>query len=96
MATLGTQLDHTVTSFEDQLALWGAKLEAMVAKAKVVGQEAKNDRHAALDDLRGKLDAARAKLDQAKAAGASGWDTVKSGVATMWNDVEGAFQKLTA
>ncbi len=37
MGTIGSNLDKTVSKLENQLALWGAQLEELVAKGKVAG-----------------------------------------------------------
>lgn len=88
-ATIGTK-------FEDEMKLWGAKLDALVAKAKVAGQEAKIERRAFADELKTKLAAAQTKLEEAKAAGGDKWDALKHDLEGVWKDVEGAFQKLVS
>ncbi|MBL0215403.1 MAG: coiled coil domain-containing protein [Myxococcales bacterium] len=95
MGTIATNIDTTVSKLEDQLKLWGAKLNELVARAEVAGQETKIDARKHLDDLKAKLAAARTKLDDAKAAGEGRWESFKSGVEHSWKELEGAFQKLT-
>ena len=95
MGTIGTSIDKTVSKLEDQLTLWGAKLNELVAKAEVAGQETKIDARKHLDDAKAKLADARARLDEAKAAGGDKWDKFKSGVEHSWKELEGAFHKLT-
>jgi len=95
MGTIGTSIDTTVTKLEDRLELWGVKLNELVAKAEVAGQEAKIDARKHLDDLKAKLADARAKLDDAKAAGGETWEKFKVGVEHSWKELEGAFHKLT-
>ncbi len=94
MSTLTTSIDRTVSKLEDQLKLWGAKLNELVAKAAVAGQETKVDARKHLDDVKVKLADARAKLDEAKAAGGDKWDKFKSGVEHSWKELEDAFHKL--
>lgn len=95
MGTIGTSIDTTVSKLEDQLKLWGAKFNELVAKAEVAGQETKIDARKHLDDVKAKLADARTKLDEAKAAGGDKWETFKSGVELSWKELEGAFHKLT-
>lgn len=95
MGTIESSVDKTVSKLEDQLKLWGAKLNELAAKADVAGQEAKIDARKRLDDLKAKIKVARAKLDEAKAAGGDKWDKFKSGIESSWKELEGAFQKLT-
>ena len=95
MGTIGTSIDTTVSKLEDQLKLWGAKLNELVAKAEVAGQETKIDARKHLDDVKARLADARAKLDEAKAAGGDKWEKFKSGVELSWKELETAFHKLT-
>jgi cob(I)alamin adenosyltransferase len=94
MGTTGSSVDKTVSKLQDQLTLWGAKLNELVAKVEVAGQETKIDARKHLDEMKAKLKVAQAKLDEAKAAGADKWDRFKSGVESSWKELEGAFQKL--
>ena len=94
MGTIEAGLEKTVARLEDQLKLWGAKLNVLVAKGKVAGQESKIDSQRYVDDLKAKLDAAQAKLHEAKAAGGEKWDTFKSAIESSWKDLESAFAKL--
>lgn len=95
MGTIGTSVDTTVSKLEDQLELWGAKFNELVAKAAVAGQETKIDARKHLDDLKAKLGDARTKLDEAKAAGGDKWETFKSDVEHSWKELEAAFHKWT-
>ncbi len=95
MGTIGTNIDTTVSKLEDQLKLWGAKFNELVAKADVAGKETKIDARKRLDDVKAKLADARTKLDEAKAAGGDKWEKFKSGIDHSWKELEGAFSKLT-
>lgn len=95
MGTIRTNIDSNVSRLEDQLELWGARLNELVAKAEVAGQESKIDARRHLDDIKQKLADAHTKLDQVKAAGGDKWDDFKTGVEASWKDLEGAFHKLT-
>jgi hypothetical protein len=92
---MGTIESRTVSKMEDRLKLWGAKLNELVAKAEVSGQQTKIDTRKHLDEVKAKLKVAQSKLDEAKAAGADKWDHFKSGVESYWTELESAFQKLT-
>jgi len=94
MGTIETSVDKTVSKLEGQLKLWGARLNELVAKAEVAGQETKIDAHQRVDEVKAKLKVAQAKLDEAKAAGGDKWNTFKSGIESSWKELEGAFQKL--
>jgi peptidoglycan hydrolase CwlO-like protein len=94
MGTTESNVDKTVSKLQDQLTLWGAKLNELVAKIEVVGNETKIDARKHLDEVKAKLKVAQSKLDEAKAAGAGKWDKFKSGLDSSWKELEGAFQKL--
>ena len=95
MGTIESSVDRTVSKLEDQLKLWGAKLNELAAKVDVAGQEAKIDARKRLDDRKAEIEVAQSKLDEAKAAGGDKWDKFKSGIESSWKELEGAFQKLT-
>jgi histidinol dehydrogenase len=95
MGTIESSIDKTASKLEDQLKLWGAKINEIAAKVDVAGQEAKIDARKHLDDIKAKIKVAQSKLDEAKAAGGDKWDTFKSGLESSWKELEGAFQKLT-
>jgi len=94
MTTIESSIDKNLSKLEEQLKLWGAKLNEVMAKASVAGQEAKIESRKQLDELKSKLDGARSKLDEAKAAGSDKWESLKEGVAHTWEEVEDAFKKL--
>jgi hypothetical protein len=95
MGTIESSVDKTVSKLDDQLKLWGAKLNELAAKVDVAGKEAKIDARKRLDDMKAKIKVAQSKLDEAKAAGGDKWDKFKSGIESSWKELEGAFQKLT-
>jgi hypothetical protein len=95
MGTIESSVDNSMAKLEDQLKLWGAKLDELVAKMEVAGQETKIDARKHLDEVKARLVTARSKLDEAKAAGRDKWDGFKSGVESSWKELEAAFQKLT-
>jgi hypothetical protein len=95
MGAIESNVDRTVAKLEDQLRLWGAKLNELAAKVDVVGQETKIDARKHLDGMKAKIKVAQSKLDEAKAAGGDKWDKFKSGIESSWKELEGAFQKLT-
>ena len=95
MSMHDTNVDKTVAKLEDQLTLWGARLNEVVAKAEVAGMEAKIGSKKHLEALKTKLDAARVTLNDVKAAGGDKWGDFKDGVDASWKELEEAFQKLT-
>ncbi len=95
MSTHDTHVDKTVAKLEDQLDLWGARLNELVAKAEVVGMEVKIDSKKGLNELKTKLDAARSTLVGVKAAGSDKWGDFKEGVDASWKELEDAFRNLT-
>jgi hypothetical protein len=94
MMTIQSAVEKNISKLEAQLQLWGAKLEEVVAKAKVAGAQAKVDSNKQLDELKAKLEVARAKLDEAKSAGGEKWENLKDGVEQVWKDIERAFNKV--
>ena len=83
-----------VGKMEAQLKHWGAKLDAIVAKAEKAGTQVKIERRKRVDDLKAKYQAAQSKLSELKAAGSGKWEVLKTGVESAWNELEAAFRKL--
>jgi hypothetical protein len=94
MSKIESHVDESVSKLEARLKLWSAKLEEVLAKANVAGQQAKIDSRKQLDELKSKLAVAQSKLDEAKAAGSDKWETLKQGVENTWQDLEDTFKKL--
>lgn len=94
MGTIESSVDKTVSKLEGQLKLWSAKLNELVAKVEVAGQETKIDARKHLDEVKTKLKVAQSKLDEAKAAGGDKWDKFKSGIESSWKELEGTFKRL--
>ena len=80
---------------EAELKSWGAKLDALVAKADAAGTEAKIDYRIRLEDVPARYKAAQSQLHKLQAAGSGKWDTFKTDVESAWSDLESAFKKLT-
>lgn len=83
--------ETNVGRMESQLKQWGAKLDALVAKA---GAATKTDYRQLIDDLKARYHNAQSKLDRLKAAGSDKVGTFKEGMESAWKDVEVAFHKL--
>lgn len=90
-----TNVDKTVSKLQDELALWGAKLDELLTKAEAAGQDAKMDARKHLEEATAKLSAARSRLDEAKITSEDKWDTFKAGLESSWKELERAFHKLT-
>ena len=67
-----------VGTMEEELKGWGAKLDALVAKADAAGTEAGDDYRKRIDDLKAKYQAAQSKLDELKATGSEKWQTIET------------------
>jgi len=83
-----------VAKMETRLTQWGAKLDALVAKAEKAGTEAKVDYRKRVRDLKAKYQVAQSRVDQLRAASSEKWDTLKDGAESAWNELEAAFKKL--
>ena len=83
-----------VGKMEAELKSWGAKLDALVAKADAAGTEAKIDYRNRLEDVTARYKAAQSQLHKLQAAGSGKWDTFKTDVESAWSDLESAFKKL--
>ncbi len=92
---MGTNVDKTVSKLQNELALWGAKLNELLPKAEAAGQDAKMDARKHLEDATAKLSAARSRLDEAKTTSEDKWDKFKAGLESSWKELESAFHKLT-
>ena len=79
---------------EMQLQQWGAKLDALAAKADIASADAKADYHKRIDELKVKRDVAKVKLDELKASTSDNWDTLKGGAESAWKDLETAFKRM--
>lgn len=95
MGTIESSVDKTVSKLEDQLKLWGTKLNDLAARVDAAAREGKIDARRRLDEMKEKVKVAQAKLDEAKAAGGAQWGKFKSGLESSWKEIESAFQKLT-
>ncbi len=91
---MGAAVDRTVTKLQNDLEMWGAKLNELLAKAEVAGQEATVDARKHLEDATDKLAAARGKLEEAKGTGEDKWEEFKIGLERSWRELERAFHKL--
>lgn len=85
-----------VGKMEAELKSWGAKLDALVAKADAAGTEAKIDYRKRLEDVTASYKIAQAKLHKLQAAGSGKWETFKADIEGAWSDLELAFKKLTS
>jgi hypothetical protein len=85
-----------VGKMEAELKSWGAKLDALVAKADAAGTGAKIDYRRRLDDVTARYEVAQSKLHKLQAAGSGKWDTFKADIESAWSDLETAFKKLTS
>jgi hypothetical protein len=86
------KMEANVNKLEDQLKLWDAKLDVLMAKAEVAGAQAKIDLRKRIDIIKDKRAAAQAKFDEFRAAGNDKWDSFKAGIEFAWKDLESAFQ----
>lgn len=91
---MGTTVDRTVSKLQNELELWGAKLNELLAKAEVVSQEATTDARKHLEDATDKLAAARGKLEETKDTGEDKWEEFKTGMERSWRELERALHKL--
>ena len=87
-------VEANVGKMEAKLRQWGARIDKLVVKAEAVGTEVKIDYRKDIDDLKGKYKVAQSKFDEFKAAGSAKWEIFKTGLETVWNDLENAFKKL--
>jgi hypothetical protein len=81
---------------ESQLKQWGAKIDALIARANEAGAEAKADYRKSIDDLAAKRQATQQKLDELRAAGNDKWETFKTDLDSARHELEVAFRKLTS
>ena len=87
-------MEANVNKMEEQLKLWDAKLDVLVAKIKVAGAMAKIEHRKQVDVIKAKRAQAQAKFDEFKAAGSEKWDSFKAGLEVVWNDLEAAFNEF--
>jgi len=88
------KMEAYVNKMESQFKLWDAQLDVLMAKAKVVGMQAKNEHSERIDAIKAKRAQAQAKFDEVKAAGSDKWDSFKAGLEVAWKDLESAFSEI--
>lgn len=88
-------IQDDVGKMGSQLQKWSARLDELLAKAVVAGENAKSEGRERIDALMAKHAAARTKLAELEAAGSEKWDTFKGDIASALDEVETAFEKLT-
>jgi hypothetical protein len=89
-------MKSTIGKMEAQLESWTAKLDEFVARANDAGADAKEQQRDRIDALMAKHKAARAKLDEVRVAGKDKWEILKSGIESVWDELEAAFKKLSS
>ena len=83
MATLEQNIDKNIAKLEIQLELWNARLNELVARGKLTGQEVK-----------AAVDVAQARLADVKKAGADKWESFQATLEDAWKQAEAAFKKI--
>ena len=86
------KMEANMKQMEEQLKLWDAKLDVLVAKAEVAGLQAKSALGKRIDVIKSKRAAAQAKFDEFRAAGIEKWDRFQAGIEVAWKDLENAFK----
>ncbi|MBW4655204.1 MAG: hypothetical protein KME20_19505 [Kaiparowitsia implicata GSE-PSE-MK54-09C] len=77
---------------EAKLQEWGAKLDAMKAKANESGTDAKAELDQKIKTLTAKREAVQQQLANLKSSSDDAWDSVKAGVQGAWNELSSAFE----
>lgn len=90
------EMETHVGKMETQLAVWGAKLDELKAKADKADTRAEAGYHKRVHALEAKYHVAQSKLAAGKAAGSEKWSTFKGGVEVAWKDLEAAFKELSS
>lgn len=88
------QKEH-IGKMEEQMHQWGAKLDALAAKADEAEKKVKNDYHLRIEELKAKHSEMKTKLRDLKAAEGNKWDDFKAGIDRSWAELESAFKSLT-
>ena len=94
MGTIEASVDKAVSTLEDQLKLWHAKLNDLVARVEIAGRDTKVEARKHLEDMKSKLEVVQARLDDARSASAGHWDRLTAGVESSWRDLEAEFHDL--
>ncbi len=87
-------MENQVTAMENRLKQWAGKVGEFVARAEGTVADAQADYRVGIDDLKTKYQVAQAKLKELRSAGAN-WEILKEGMDSAWNELDGAFKKLT-
>ena len=90
MATIAENLER----MDAQLARWGVRIDALVARAEGESAQAAVDRRELIDELKASRVAARVRLAEFHAESRSRWRRSRRGMATAWNDLMVAFREL--
>jgi len=78
-----------------QLQHWGAKLDELVARAEASGSDATAGSKERLEVLRAKHRNARSKFGELRAAGGERWVNFKTGMASVWKEIETTVKELS-
>jgi hypothetical protein len=79
---------------EAQLAHWGARLDALVARTGELATGARTDFRKQVEELRAQCQAARTRLDELGSAGGAKWQIFRTGFEAAWSELETTFKKL--
>jgi chromosome segregation ATPase len=90
-----SQIDAYTSKLNAQLKEWNAKVEELRAKGQSASADAKIQLNKQLDDLGIKRAAAEKKLKELQTAGTEKFQVLKQGVDQAWQDLRGAFDKVT-
>lgn len=73
---------------EAQLQEWGAKIDALTAKAEQASADAKAKYQEQIQTLQTKREAAQTKLNELKNASGDAWEDMKTGIESAWSDLK--------
>lgn len=82
-------------TLELEFMRWGARLDAMVARAEKAGDDAEGGLRLRIEDLQAKREAVQVKLEELRAAGEGKWEILEEGLEAAWRELENAFAKMS-
>jgi peptidoglycan hydrolase CwlO-like protein len=93
LAQAMSKRDDYQKTMEENLALWNARLAALVAKASTA---AKTKYHTELEEWKAAGEVALGKLTQLRATTGDAWDVIKAEMEKVWQTIESLLDQAEA
>jgi hypothetical protein len=86
--------ERNIEQMEAQIKEWGGRIESLVARAELAGENVRADYRRRLVDMKAQREDAHARLEAFKAAGSETWEAFREGIEASWKDLEIALKEI--